>query len=50
MMTPENVIPINEYTAEFDDNINQGKDEHLLSIIDEIEEIKNYEDVRVNLS
>ena len=43
MMTPENSMPIFEYTAEYSSN---EKDPHLLNIIEELEEIKDLEDIR----
>ena len=43
MMTPENVIPIFEYTAEYE---SQEKDPHLLNIIEELNEIIDLEDIR----
>lgn len=43
MMTPENCIPCSEYNAEFD---TQNSDSTLLLMMDELEEIKDLEDVR----
>ena len=47
MMTPENIIPVHPYTAE---NPEDGfKDEYLLSIMQELDELKDLEDVRPTL-
>lgn len=48
MMTPENSIPIFEYTAEYQNK--DDKDMHLLSIIEELDDIKDLEDVRPALA
>ena len=50
MMTPENAIPVFEYTAEYQSKSDQDKDGHLLGLIEELEEIKDLEDVRVALA
>jgi len=45
IMTPENSMPVMEYTAEYA----TGKDmtdSHLLGLIEELEEIKDVEDIR----
>jgi hypothetical protein len=49
MMTPENSIPVFEYTAEY---LNKGdqKDPHLISIMEELDDIKDLEDVRPALA
>ena len=44
MMTPENAIPATEYTAEYHEP--GSKDPHLLMLIDELDELKDLEDVR----
>ena len=57
MMTPENCIPILEYTAESikpqnlkgKDESEDMKDPYLLSVIQELDEIKDLEDVRPTL-
>ena len=47
MMTPENCMPVFEYTAEFSSsNKNDLSDPHLLNIMKEIDEIKDLEDIR----
>ena len=47
MMTPENCMPVFEYTAQFSStNNNDLSDPHLLNLINEIEEIKDLEDIR----
>jgi len=55
MMTPENCIPLLEYTAEsldpkhlegYEGNVEAGKDTHLLELIQELEELKDIEDIR----
>jgi TFIIF-interacting CTD phosphatase-like protein len=46
MMTPENAMPIFEYNAEFHSKDENDKDPHLLNIIEELNEIKELEDVR----
>jgi len=43
MMTPENALPVFEYTAEY---AQKEKDSHLLSIIEELKELHDLEDVR----
>jgi TFIIF-interacting CTD phosphatase-like protein len=50
MMTPENSIPVFEYTAEYQSKSAKDKDPHLLALIEELEEIKDLEDVRVALA
>ena len=44
MMTPENAMPVFEYTAEYVSK--DDKDPHLLNIMEEIDEIKDLEDIR----
>jgi len=55
MMTPENCIPIGEYTAESLDpkqlegyagNVEPEKDTFLMELINELDEYKDLEDVR----
>lgn len=55
MLTPENCIPISEYTAEsmdpihlegYEGNVEAAKDEFLLDLIAELEDYKDLEDVR----
>lgn len=49
MMTPENAIPVQNYTAEVlytGDEEEGSKDPYLLELIDEIDEIKELEDIR----
>ena len=47
MMTPENCMPVFEYTAEYSSSDkNNMVDPHLLNLIDEIDEIKDLEDIR----
>ena len=49
MMTPENSIPVTEYTAEY--TLAKGEtDGTLLNIMDELEDIKELEDVRPALA
>jgi TFIIF-interacting CTD phosphatase-like protein len=43
MMAPENSFPISEYNAEYHTS---DKDPYLKSVIDQLEEIKDLEDVR----
>lgn len=50
MMTPENSIPIFEYTAEFQNKDKDDTDMHLLSIMEELDDIKELEDVRPALA
>jgi len=51
IMTPENVIPAIEYTAEFDTKEKIGAvDTNLLEIMDDIESIKEFEDIRPALA
>ena len=50
MMTPENAIPVFEYTAEYQSKSADDKDRHLLALMEELDEIKDLEDVRVALS
>ena len=50
MMTPENAIPVFEYTAEYQSKGADDKDGHLIGIIEELEEIKDLEDVRMALA
>lgn len=45
MMAPENSIPIFEYNAEYEAQ-DDSKDMHLLSIMEELDDIKELEDVR----
>jgi TFIIF-interacting CTD phosphatase-like protein len=47
MMTPENSIPVVQYNAEY---LGKEKDPHLLTLIEELEDIKDLEDVRPALS
>ena len=49
MMTPENSIPVFEYTAEYL-GLGEQKDPHLLSIMEELDDIKDLEDVRPALA
>tara|TARA_B110000305_G_C19388034_1_gene613302 strand:- start:119 stop:379 length:261 start_codon:yes stop_codon:yes gene_type:complete len=49
MMAPENSIPIFEYTAEYESKEDQT-DMHLLSIMEELDDIKELEDVRPALA
>ena len=49
MMTPENSLPVFEYNAEYVGQ-NGQTDIHLLSLIDELEDIKDLEDVRPALA
>ena len=46
MMTPENAIPVFEYTAEYADKGKDEKDPHLIAIMDDLNDIKDLEDVR----
>ena len=46
IMTPENSMPVMEYTAEYASGKNDMTDDHLLGLIDELEDIKDVEDVR----
>lgn len=46
IMTPENSMPVMEYTAEYASGKNDMTDDHLLGLIEELEEIKDVEDVR----
>jgi TFIIF-interacting CTD phosphatase-like protein len=46
IMTPENSMPVMEYTAEYASGKGELTDDHLLGLIDELEEIKDVEDVR----
>lgn len=50
MMTPENVLPVYEYNAEFEAKTEEERDTHLLSIIEEIEELRSLDDVRPSLN
>ena len=43
MMAPENSMPVFAYTAEY---ATKEKDPHLLSIMEELNEIKDLEDIR----
>lgn len=54
-MTPENCILIQEYSAEtldpihlegYSGNVEPSKDPHLLEIIEELDQLKDLEDVR----
>ena len=49
MMTPENSIPVFEYTAEYL-GLGDQKDPHLISIMEELDDIKDLEDVRPALA
>lgn len=53
MMTPENCLPVFEYNAEGikreDEGTVDGKDPYLLSLIEELDEIKDLEDIRPTL-
>lgn len=46
MMTPENAIPVLEYGANFPTKADEENDPYLLTLIEEIDEIKDFEDVR----
>ena len=46
MMTPENALPVMEYTANFSSEADEKNDPYLQTLIDEIDEIKDFEDVR----
>jgi len=46
IMTPENSMPVMEYTAEYASGKNELTDDHLLGLIEELEDIKDVEDVR----
>lgn len=46
IMTPENSMPVFEYTAEFATGKNNLTDDHLLQLIEEIDDIKDLEDIR----
>lgn len=50
MMTPENSIPVFEYTAEYLGVGKDAKDPHLLAIMEELDDIKDLEDVRPALA
>jgi TFIIF-interacting CTD phosphatase-like protein len=50
MMTPENSIPVFEYSAEYLGLTGGAKDPHLLGIMEELEDIKDLEDVRPALA
>jgi TFIIF-interacting CTD phosphatase-like protein len=43
MMAPENAMPVFAYTAEYE---GREKDPHLLNVIEELDEIKDIEDIR----
>ena len=42
MMTPENVYPVSEYLAEYEDD----KDDSMKALCVELDEIKDLEDIR----
>ena len=46
IMTPENSMPVMEYTAEYASGANDMTDDHLLGLMEELEDIKDVEDVR----
>jgi len=46
IMTPENSMPVMEYTAEYASGKNDITDDHLLGLMEELEDIKDVEDVR----
>lgn len=46
MMTPENAIPVMEYNASFATEADEKNDPYLQTLIEEIDEIKDFEDVR----
>jgi hypothetical protein len=50
MMTPENVIPVMEYTAQYAPTTEEDKDHTLLELMEEIDQLKELSDVRPSLA
>lgn len=46
MMTPENAIPVMEYNANFASEEDEKSDDYLMTLMEELDEIKEFEDVR----
>ena len=50
IMTPENGYPVVSYTAEYQSPVASDKDEYLLSLIEELEDLRKMDDVRPYLN